>query len=340
MSSNFYRINDLGTLTKFSASTATAVNNSGQLIGYFSDDAKASNFGEESRCFLWDALQVEEMVGFSVSGINDSGEVIGSCVEDDENKSKSGHSDFRVIGYSYRGQKKARLRLLPDTVVSSPTSINNSGKIVGSIQTANPLRRVACNWAEGKLEIMKMSAGFLSSEAVAVNDQNQIVGVQKHSSELGLITEAVLWEDEKIVRIGSLAECSGSVATAVNNVGQVVGYGFNKVAGRGMINRRAFVWTRGQIQELGVLKQGNDAHSLATDLNDGGQIVGNSLVEPGKLHAFLWQQGVLLDLNKLVKRSPQWELISAQSINNSGHIACNAILHGRVHAVLLMPDLS
>ncbi len=66
------------------------------------------------------------------------------------------------------------------------------------------------------------------------------------------------------------------------------------------------------IKELGTLG-GNS--SFARDINDRGQITGNANVPNGRLHAFLWENGLMLDLGFLPNGV---EFSRGFSINNNG----------------------
>ncbi|HEY7636924.1 MAG TPA: hypothetical protein VH763_15350 [Gemmatimonadales bacterium] len=59
--------------------------------------------------------------------------------------------------------------------------------------------------------------------------------------------------------------------------------------------------------------------SEAFAINSRGQVVGVSFGGPNGSHAFLWQNGVLKDLNDLVDIAPD-VLQSAQDINDAGQI--------------------
>ncbi len=85
---------------------------------------------------------------------------------------------------------------------------------------------------------------------------------------------------------------------------------------------------------------------LATALNDQGQVVGWSGsdlsaeaiakgVEAG--HAFLWQNGELLDLNDLLPAESGWRLTKANGINNHGQIVGYGLHDGHTRAFLLTP---
>jgi hypothetical protein len=54
-------------------------------------------------------------------------------------------------------------------------------------------------------------------------------------------------------------------------------------------------------------------------------------------HAFLWKDGVMVDLNDLIPKHSPWILQSAAGINDSGQIAGQGVINGEVHAFLATP---
>jgi probable HAF family extracellular repeat protein len=90
--------------------------------------------------------------------------------------------------------------------------------------------------------------------------------------------------------------------------------------------------------DLGALP--GDADSLAFGVNDRGQVVGTSI--GATLRAFLWQNGVMTDLNTLIKGSTSLDLIFANGINSRGEIAGQAFdpslgPNGEFRAFLAIP---
>ena len=94
------------------------------------------------------------------------------------------------------------------------------------------------------------------------------------------------------------------------------------------------------MQDLGTLE--GDFLSAAPcchTINNGGQIVGFSIPGPlGSGRAFLWQNGVMTDLNTLIPKDSGWYLQQAQSINDAGQIAGYGTNNGAVHAFLAHPS--
>jgi probable HAF family extracellular repeat protein len=102
-------------------------------------------------------------------------------------------------------------------------------------------------------------------------------------------------------------------ARAANDRGDVVG--------EGRLTSFAFhpfLWRNGRVIDLGVLERGEREYGRATDINDRGQVVGFSVVnqdpEQSGQHAFLWQNGILADLD------PYGVDSSAAAINNRGQV--------------------
>jgi probable HAF family extracellular repeat protein len=117
--------------------------------------------------------------------------------------------------------------------------------------------------------------------------------------------------------------------------------------GSPVATERAFLWTpnepngsAGTVTELGTL--GGD-HSFAFGINAAGDIVGYAALPdeggwPGVDHAFLYRDGVMVDLNSvLAEESPEVELLIAEGIGDDGSIVGTAIVDGYRHAFLLTP---
>src|SRR5262249_41051769 len=83
----------------------------------------------------------------------------------------------------------------------------------------------------------------------------------------------------------------------------------------------------------------NQPCSNAIRINSRGQIVGRaSDCMGGALHAFLWDNGSIVDLNDFVPPGSGLTLTEADHINDRGEIAAQAVLaNGDLHGILLIP---
>ncbi|MBV1910801.1 MAG: DUF3466 family protein [Kangiellaceae bacterium] len=90
--------------------------------------------------------------------------------------------------------------------------------------------------------------------------------------------------------------------------------------------------------DLGVLNE-NFAASVAYDINNVGQIVGSSQFQnsPVVYHAFLYEDGTLKDLDKMIGCFTGWRLDEARAINEDGVIVGKGILNGEIHGFMLKP---
>ncbi|MGB7731613.1 MAG: hypothetical protein WBL50_26575 [Candidatus Acidiferrum sp.] len=100
-----------------------------------------------------------------------------------------------------------------------------------------------------------------------------------------------------------------------------------------------FLWDkRSGMIDLGTLP--GDFGSDADGINNLGQVVGGSWDTDGNDSAYIWQKGVMTDLNTLIPAdSPLYLLEATGTINDVGQIAGIAlqISTGEVHAFLATP---
>jgi probable HAF family extracellular repeat protein len=75
---------------------------------------------------------------------------------------------------------------------------------------------------------------------------------------------------------------------------------------------------------------------MARDMSDN-QIIGFSEIDNGDWHAFLWENGVMQDLNDLIPEGTGWTLTAARMINDDGLIVGYGTLGGEQRAFLLTP---
>jgi probable HAF family extracellular repeat protein len=246
---------DLGVLKGQAYSRANGVNAMGQVVGY----SGLQRDSAESRAFVW--------------------------------SSQTGMIDIGTLGGAY----------------AQAYGINDRGSITGASQTQGmgpmltthaflyqlptpPFRRYHQQMVD--LGVL----GGLSSYGTAINNYNHVVGYSTIKTNDDRV-HAFLHDGIKMIDLGSLGGTGNrwgsdfSVALAVNNHDQVVGYTYLQAAGEMPIQQVAFLWSDGQMVNLNTLLYWGAKDYLlfsATGINDSGQIAATAYYMPtGAVHAVL-----------------------------------------------------
>jgi probable HAF family extracellular repeat protein len=224
-------------------------------------------------------------------------------------------------------------------------SVNNLGQVVGWAETAvNDPTCVAPQvqqfeavvWGPGKDQVQQLSplGDDPDSAATAINDSGQVVGISGIcQNAVGAFSakHAVLWQDGQPIDLGNIGGHGWNTPTFINNHGQIVGFANTSgdiVNGQLAFKFHAFLWTKERgMRDLGTLS--GDAISEALGINEAGQVVGVSY-GPGFSHprAFLWQNGVMTDLNSLIPAGSTLTLQVAGDVNDRGEITGAALDSG------------
>jgi probable HAF family extracellular repeat protein len=212
------------------------------------------------------------------------------------------------------------------------TKPNEKGEVAGysTTSTLDPNGEDFCNglgtflvclpfiWQNGVMTALP-TLGGTNGQASGINNRGQIAGVSETPnidpcSFAFLQVEAVIWEKGKIQELPPFPGDAIGSASAINDSGQVVG-------ATGCITTntvRAVLWPdgpNGGVVDLGNL--GGTAFDIAFDINNRGQVVGQSNLHGEILHhGFLWQNGMMTDLGSL----PGLPTSLANAINNQGQV--------------------
>lgn len=231
--------------------------------------------------------------------------------------------------------------------------INNAGTLVGVADTPmltpvpagfNPIGRIdffishAFVWRGSSLKDLGTLPGGDYSFAAAINQLGQIAGTSENSqidpASGNPEFHAVLWQNDKILDLGTLGG-TASFAATLNDRGQVIGQALNDVPdsfsilglgdGATLTQTRAFLWQNGKMNDLGTL---GGPDSWAMYINDLGQVAGTSytsgVIDPNTQSPpsdpFLWENGKMKDLGNLGGTNgflgPQF----VQALNNRGQV--------------------
>jgi probable HAF family extracellular repeat protein len=232
-------------------------------------------------------------------------------------------------------------------------AISNWGEVAGFAETSTPdpgcpapqvLQFNAVVWEKGVIHKLPTFGGDPDGVAQQINDNGEVVGGSGTCATFNanflynlVPVHALLWEKGKATDLGNLGgqtgQAGGNIAYDINNQGQVVGNSDLK----GDATFHAFLWTwKTGMQDLHTLS--GDVASTSISINDAGSVVGLSLDANFNPRAFLWEKGVMTDLNTLIAGDSPLYLISGCSINSRGEITGLGLTStGEIHTYLATP---
>jgi probable HAF family extracellular repeat protein len=221
--------------------------------------------------------------------------------------------------------------------------VNNLGQVGGGVEntTIDPTcvlpqgfyQIKAVLWENGKIRELPTLYGDPRSWVLGLNDRGQMVGSSGNCSTDNI--HALFWQDGRVIDLGNLGGKINNVAYDINNLGQVVGY--SDLPGDSTMHGYLWQKSTGMI-DLGTLP--GDVGSDADGINNLGQVVGGSWDADGNDRAYVWQNGVMTDLNTLIPAdSPLYLIEATGTINDWGQIAGIALVisTGEVHGFLATP---
>src|SRR5580700_778590 len=232
-------------------------------------------------------------------------------------------------------------------------AISNRGEVAGFAETSTsdpgcPAPQVLhfepAVWEKGMIHKLPTFAGDPDGVAQQINDNGVVVGGSGTCATFNanflydlVPVHALLWENGKAIDLGNLGgksgQAGGNIAYDINNQGQVVG---NSDL-RGDKTFHAFLWTkRTGMRDLGTVS--GDVASVSISINDAGSVVGASLDANFNPRAFLWEKGVMTDLNTLIAADSPLYLLTGCSINSRGEITGLGLTStGEIHTYLATP---
>ena len=223
-------------------SYASAANNRGQIVGWaengIHDGTCTPGFQVlQFRAVIWQPdgsmQELPPLPGDSTSAataINDHGQVVGI----------SGACGIAVGDISaahaviWKNGVAVDLGSLGGHAWNTPTAINNKGTVVGfSLRAGQDGTRnfQAFVWTSATgMQALPMAADDIRSEALGINDKDQIVGLSRGPSGI----RAVLWQDGVLTELNNLT-LPGSpyllYANDINDAGEIAGEAFDSNSG-------------------------------------------------------------------------------------------------------------
>ena len=226
---------------KGQTSYARAVNNKGQVVG------QSTNW---QYAFLWENGVMTDLGSLGggqayALGINDNGQIVGAS----QKSSGAWHA------FLWENGKMTDLGIEGDA-----WDINNRGQIAGTFYTQSRDLHIFV-WEHGVMTDIGPERLF----SPFINDNGQVVGGETITTATGTTYRLWVWQDGTITELGT--GIGAFWPDRMNDNGQIIGR--SSVYGSG-----SFLWENGVITDLGGY------YSIAYDINNYGQVVGDVWSNP------------------------------------------------------------
>jgi probable HAF family extracellular repeat protein len=319
-----FRLKDVGSLNGGST-FATALNDQGQVGGMSVVGSAGPHSSPPANAFLYsnglmtDLFDGETNTVSEATAINETGQVVGYRRWDPIGPSQA-FQYSEATGVAFLNPFEIEFALL---ATGAATGINESGEIVGSAAAPPGFQSRAFLLSPPSSKAFDLTPDlewpFFGSAASAINDEGLVVGVlvKVGTSPTYDTGDAFLFDGVSLTNLDERLENDFLGASfeprAINANGEIAGYVYG-------LDRsvRAFVYAGDAFVELGTL---GGSSSWGHGIDDAERVVGDSLLPDGAtIHAFLWDEGVMFDLNDFVSPAAGVVLSRARAINEAGQI--------------------
>ena len=309
-----------------SPTSGYGVSEQGDVVGRYLDCANGY-----SQAFMW-----SPKTGFVV--LPTPPENIMSVAADIEGTRIVGSFDLSGDGlgglgflYDSETHEFVSLGTLPGGTRSVALAVNSAGQIAGywGNHIIGPWQTFI--WENGEMIDLGPSIGGLHNRGFDINEAGAITGRWRRKD--GGEQIAFLWHEGRLTDLGPIPGGFTSEGKGINIHNQITGWGKLPDPDGGATVSHPFFWSEGRMIDLGTLP--GFPLGWGWDISDAGTIVGKC--GGAGQAAFIWQDGVMTDLNELISGDLDLHIFDANAINNAGQITGTASGPTGIVAVLLTP---
>jgi probable HAF family extracellular repeat protein len=356
-------LTDLGALPGDSnCSEPLSLNAHGEIVGVSENGEFDPLTGvNQARAVRWKEGEIEDLGSFGGNQnaalfINSRGQIVGES----QNTITDPYSFFS-FGSPNSTQTRAFLwqegHMEDLGTLGGPDALallaNERGEVAGysyTNSTPNPTTGIPTEdpflWENGNMLDLGSLGGTLG-QPNALNNHGQVVGFSNLAGDLS--ADPFLWEEGRLIDLNTTTIGGNPIsALEITDAGEIIG-----AAAFPNAPFDAYLWKNGVATDLGRLD--GDCYSQAWAINSKGQIAGNSaFCDTFDHHAFLWENGSIVDLNTLIPPGSSLQLVdigpfsaspAPGPINDRGEIAGVGVPPGvdprdvgtKGHAFLLIP---
>ncbi|MGA2061155.1 MAG: PEP-CTERM sorting domain-containing protein [Thermoguttaceae bacterium] len=324
-SASQYTVTDLGMYSDNYRSSASGINNLGQVVGTVGYDAFLYDSGTMTNLGTVCRTQMPYYPASVATAINDSGQIVGYAQ----------NTDGGCCAFLYSNGTVTSLHA-PNNVLTWANDINAGGQAAITASTTIPDWSDGYNYgfiynsSNGTWTNLGTLPGGLNCDAIAINTAGQVAGDADLDGNRTFVP--AIYSSGTLNRVDSLPGRRVSTASLpdcytsdINDNEQMVG-----VSASG-----GFLYSNGTTTYLGTLA-GQTAYPWS--INSSGTVVGIAGAPYGPGRAFIYSNGTMTDLNSLINPGLGFTLVGAMDINDSGWIVgYGANVAGHEHAFLLTP---
>jgi len=343
--------NDLGVLSGGVSSQANWISSNGLIAGISQNgeiDPLVPGF-PEFRAVMWRNGQITDLGtlggGYEsiATSVNGRGQVAGFAINTTADPDSMFGLGFQTRAFLWQNGAMQDLGTLGTGTNAMALLMNERGQVAGNSYTSSQpsdtcaqaevgtLATDAFLWDNGVMTDLGNFGGTCTF-AFDLNNRGEVVGGSRLAGDQE--QHPFLWNGRKLIDLGTFGGTLGT-AIALNDNSDAAGWA--SYSGDQVFH--AALWRNGKITDLGTVE--GDSASFAFSINALSQVVGVS-VPPGgdfdSAHAFLWDAGLMIDLNTLISGGGSLRLTEPETINDRGEIAGNGFdADGNQHAFLLVP---